>query len=520
MQIKNNRFTILDQHYPLLLLLGCVILAVGLRSWGLNFGLPYVYHPDEAMVVTKAQTMLKTGDLNPHFFNWPSLPIYLNMLIQRLHFLIGKLLGIFQSTADIPSPIMLGMAVGYVPMTSIWLVSRVLTMSLGVGTVILTYLSGRSLTNSTAVGIIAAFLATISPTIINNNRFIAPDTYALFFLMLAFYGAVQIHRSGQIRYYLLSGIAIGLAGAAKYNAVLIAFPFLLAHFQRQGVNGVKDRRLYGTAVLSAAAFLAAMPYAVLDFNTFWADLRFEALHYNTGHAGMEGNALRWYLSYLWRIEGMVFILAILEIGRGIYGRSQKTILLALFPVLYFVFISSMVVRNDRTLLPVIPFIILLAANFLVAAYGWLSSTPWPGRRWGIAVFLLITAVTITIPLNTAIKAGRRITAVDSRETARIWIAENLPQGSQIAFEAYSPYINPSQFTVQYVDDMKANSPYQYQANGTNYLVFSAGSYRRFFNDPERYSNQIAAYEQLWSQLDLVKIFNDGDYEIRIYAVPK
>lgn len=212
-----NRFIVPSQRRPLLLLLGCIILAVCLRGWGLNFGLPYVYHPDESTVIIKAQAMLKTGDLNPHFFNWPSLLIYLNALVHGLHFLLGKLLGIFQSTADIPSPVMLGMAVGYMPMPSIWLASRVLTMSLGVGAVILTFLNGRSLTGKVAVGFIAALLTAVSPTIVTNNRFIAPDTYALFFLMLAFYGAVQVYQTGQTRYYLLSGIAIGLAGAAKYN---------------------------------------------------------------------------------------------------------------------------------------------------------------------------------------------------------------------------------------------------------------------------------------------------------------
>ncbi|MCB9422596.1 MAG: glycosyltransferase family 39 protein [Ardenticatenaceae bacterium] len=520
MRNKIVRFTILNQPYSLLLLLGCIALAVGLRVWGLNFGLPYVYHPDEVVAINGAQHMIKTGDWNPHFFHWPSLIFYLNAVLYELHFLIGKLLGLFQSTGDIPAPVMLGMAVGYMPMPSIWLLSRVLTMSLGVGAVILAFLNGRTLMGKTAIGLLAAFLVAISPTNVANSRFVTPDTFATFFLMLAFYGTIHVFQTGQTRYYVLNGIAIGLAVSSKYNAALVAIPFLLAHFHFHGLKGIKDPRLYGTGILSIAAFFATTPYAILDWPTFWEALQFDAAHYSTGHAGMEGNTLSWYLSYLWRVEGLVFILAVLEIGRGIYGRSRKTILLALFPVIYFAFISSMVVRNDRTLLPAIPFFILLVANLLVAVYDWLRQKPLSWRRYGTAALIMVTAVTIIIPLNTTIKTGRRITAVDSRETARVWIAENLPPGAKITFESYAPYIDPGQFTVQYINDMKVNPLEVYKADGTDYLVFSAGSYRRFFNDPERYANEIAIYEQLWSQLESVKIFNDGDFEIRIYAIPK
>ncbi|MGB3058399.1 MAG: hypothetical protein WBE17_01555, partial [Anaerolineae bacterium] len=45
-----------------------LLIAVALRLWGINFGLPYLYHPDEPGYVAIAQNMVKTGDLNPHFF--------------------------------------------------------------------------------------------------------------------------------------------------------------------------------------------------------------------------------------------------------------------------------------------------------------------------------------------------------------------------------------------------------------------------------------------------------------------
>jgi len=62
------------------LLIGVTLLAISLRIWGINFGLPYLYHPDEPVGVRIAQRMFKTGDLNPHFYHWPSLTFYINAL--------------------------------------------------------------------------------------------------------------------------------------------------------------------------------------------------------------------------------------------------------------------------------------------------------------------------------------------------------------------------------------------------------------------------------------------------------
>src|SRR5438093_3570673 len=59
------------------LLLGLFV-VVGLlaRVWSVSYGLPDLYHPDEPRIVERA-VRFHAGDLNPHFFNWPSLYMYL-----------------------------------------------------------------------------------------------------------------------------------------------------------------------------------------------------------------------------------------------------------------------------------------------------------------------------------------------------------------------------------------------------------------------------------------------------------
>ena len=58
------------------------------------FGLPYPYaRPDEAQAISGAVGML-AGDLNPHFFHWPSLTFYLFAAVLGIVSSVRSLIGI------------------------------------------------------------------------------------------------------------------------------------------------------------------------------------------------------------------------------------------------------------------------------------------------------------------------------------------------------------------------------------------------------------------------------------------
>src|SRR4029453_17868079 len=76
-----------------------LVLALVVRLLGINWGLPYVISGDEALLVNHAM-VFGTGDLNPHFFGYPSLYIYVLFVIYGLSYVIGWLTGVFTSTND------------------------------------------------------------------------------------------------------------------------------------------------------------------------------------------------------------------------------------------------------------------------------------------------------------------------------------------------------------------------------------------------------------------------------------
>src|SRR5262245_5828184 len=66
-----------------LLVLAAALVARVLRC---SSGLPYLHEWDEPQTAGTALRIMKTGDYNPHFFNYGSLTIYLNLFVDILHY--------------------------------------------------------------------------------------------------------------------------------------------------------------------------------------------------------------------------------------------------------------------------------------------------------------------------------------------------------------------------------------------------------------------------------------------------
>jgi hypothetical protein len=303
---------------------------------------------------------------------------------------------------------------------------------------------------------------------------------------------------------------------------------------------------------------------------------------------MEGNTIGWYLAYLWRIEGPVVILALLEIARGIARRPKETLLLAAFPMVFYLFVNRFTIRNDRTLLPILPFAAILAACWIVRSAAWaeqarthaqkgrwvvvaatalllalsvvlpaadlvktdfylyypdsaiVNRTAWVPAPWFLGGLLLVLALQTTLsagerqvqvrllstgaiavaalalPAAQTVKADLDLTTVDSRETARVWIDENLPAGARIFVESYAPYVDPIRFWVEGSFRAIEHPPAWYLDRQFEYLVFSQRMFMRFYRDPEMYAAQIAQYDRLFKRFQALKTFTDGGYEVRIY----
>src|SRR5918997_4419084 len=54
-----------------------LVLALGIRLWGLDWQLPWQFHPDEGHYTWKAMELIERDSLNPRYFRNPSLFTYM-----------------------------------------------------------------------------------------------------------------------------------------------------------------------------------------------------------------------------------------------------------------------------------------------------------------------------------------------------------------------------------------------------------------------------------------------------------
>jgi hypothetical protein len=310
-------------------------------------------------------------------------------------------------------------------------------------------------------------------------------------------------------------MGIGLAIAGKYNAALIALSLVIAHLLNFGWRGVLRRELYVAGVASVLAVAVTNPFSMLDFPGFLRGLTMASAA-QSSHAGMEGDTVVWYATFLWESEGILVVLGLLQALRFLCKRDKRGIVLITFPIVYYLFINQFAVRNDRTVMLVIPFLDLLAALLLIEVYERFVGAVHVQPRVAVAGLLLTIGLVVAQPLRAAILNDAALLKVDSRETARVWIDVNLPPGARIAIEPYSPYVDRGRFAVEAVEGMATHPPDWYVRNGFEYLVFSYGAYGRFYENPTRYPEFVGWYDALFTRFNEVKRFSDGGHEIRIY----
>lgn len=502
-----------------LIVVFCVALVI--RLWGIDFGLPYLYHPDEPNKIEIAQTIIKTGDWDPHYYLKPSLFIYLNTIVYYPYYIYGHITGIFNSVQDIDSVQMLTMGVGYAPDSKVVLLGRFLSVLFGMGCVVLSYILGEKITQCRTIGLIAALFSALSPTMVTLSRYITPDIQMTFFLLLTWLFCWRIYKQGGLNNYLLAGLFCGLTISTKYNGglILIMIPIADALHRKnyQLIALIKNKHLWLAAGIIVLTFLVTTPGAITSTQDWFTGLSYEFSHYRSGHQGAEGTSFLWYLNYSYINEPVTMLLALISLVIIIRMKDWDWIFVSIFPCVYLFFISIFSFHNDRTFLPVIPFFILMAVFLIQHLWKYRSLKPAISHGFHAITLVLILSSTL-LSINLDINNSQNITRKDAREYSRIWINDHIEPGSKIALESYSPFLDPNKYKITGLYSIITHDLDWYQTNGYDYLVFSSGMFQRFFVDPERYPSEIASYERLFSSTHLVNIFSANGYEVRIYSI--
>ncbi|MGD9345106.1 MAG: phospholipid carrier-dependent glycosyltransferase [Candidatus Aminicenantes bacterium] len=492
-----------------------IVLAIATRVAGISFGLPHLYHVDEARFAKISITYF-SGDLNPHFFHVPSLHTYAVAGLWGVYYLGGKMTGTFTSPAQF-------MEAFDEDATTHVILARLLSVILSVGTVLIVFYLGKLMYNP-RVGALASLVLVFSPVHNKISHYMVPDVPMVFFLMFSFLCIWFIYVRGDTKFYVLAGLLAGLATATKYGGQMLFLPLFLAHLfyvldnQRPIRNIFLSHKLILSVMFFLGGFLAGCPYSVLDFPKFWNDFKWQSQHLlQEGHYGSSTAQPAWlfYLRY-GMAENIGKIAQYLVYGGvllALVRRKRNDLILIVFPLVLFALVGSWKSMAARYLLPLTPFLVLIAAIFLDALFTKISAlvskdnSPILYRaldsrflHWGIVVLILIPSAAQVVRFDYL------LTQKDTRTLAKEWVNSHLPEGSTLALESYGPPLSRDDFSLLRRHTL-GNIHLDWLAQRkVEYVIVSDIMYARFTRFPQEFPKQARFYRSLEEQTLLIKTF--------------
>lgn len=480
-------------------LLGFLLLgAFALRLWGDDFGLPAYtrYHPDEHALVDRAAQILWTGEWNLGRFNYPPLYAYLQAGAYAVFFLLRASKGDWSAVPPFPLP-------------EYYHIGREVTGLVGTFTVLIVYLIGRQIAGR-RMGLLAAALLGGCYLHVVHSHYATFDVMVAFLVALALLFSLLVVDRQEAKWYLFAGLAAGLAGATKYNGALVVVLPLLAHVLATpwGEWGWLNGRLLLIPAGFLAGFFGGNPFALGNLPEFLNGLALVLHHYGTAQPGFEGQGnARWYLRVFLTSADAIFVICG---GLGLVGllkrNWEKGLLVVLFPVLYFVMVSRFVVRFERNMVPILPFLALGGGWALDRAAAWLATKCKKGSAWSHGASALGAVMVLALPLWASIAFDWTISGIDHREHAGRWVEEHIPEGSKIAIEHYSIPFDYSKYEVEDVVRIDSQDLDWYQREGFDLVIVSDGVWEVLRQQREHYGDKLARLEEIERHTTLLAEF--------------
>jgi 4-amino-4-deoxy-L-arabinose transferase-like glycosyltransferase len=355
-------------------------LAATLRLIGIQYGLPFggLLNPDEQNIVPRAWRMVHGGGLDPHWFDYPTLVLYV--------------LAPFQAWQDQPS----------------YLTARLVIAAFGVGGVAAAWWLGRAAYGKTA-GLVAAAIVAVETVDVAYSHMAVTDIPMTALITVSLALAVK----GRLEW---AGLVAGLAASAKYPAVFLLVPLVVAGWRQW-------RRLAISVGLAVVGFLATSPYVLVHPHQAWSDAwRVQRLA-RDGWLGFEHDswALFSFTGKLWGGLGPVLLIAVAGLVLALRRHSRTDLILAAFVLVYLVDLLTIRAHFGRYVLPLVPPLAVLAGR--LRALGPLTV--------GLAI----------VPLVWAIGDDARLTRTDTRAVAHGWIVTHVPRGATVAAESSTPTLD-------------------------------------------------------------------------------
>jgi YYY domain-containing protein len=438
--------------WPIVALVAGLLFGGSLRFYHLNWDDGEHLHPDERQITMVAQGLHwpRPGDsvgaqargghgpLDPHFFAYGSLPLYLLAAAGNVTHRAGVVLAEHQ----LGSPAMTAQLVAGDQYGGMNLVGRFLSACFDTASILLCFLVGRRMYNA-AAGAIAAAGYAVTALAVQQAHYFVVDPIVTFLVLATLLYCLRSLQSGRRSDALLSGILFGCALATKVSAAPLGLAVLLAQivpmWQARHVLDLEQRqaavssRLDGLLLASlgtVAAFLIGEPYALLDWTQFRLDITQQSamvrgvadLPYTRQYAPT--------IPYLYWLQGLftwqMTPPLTLAGGAGLLWQGLRVLrrrstgegLLVSWWLPYLALTGAFYAKFPRYMLPAIPFMCVAAAGMAVHLGG--------QRAVRRRVAYSLAALTIAVAGLYCLAYAHIYATTNTRVAASDWMYQHIP----------------------------------------------------------------------------------------------
>ncbi len=423
-----------------LFILLLLIVGVVFRFYNLGWGSPFFFHPDERNIASAVTQLQFPNEMNPHFFAYGSLPIY---VIYLLGVVINSIASLFNIV-----PIE---QIFHVSFEMAIFASRIFSAFLSILTVLLTY-KVASFYKGRYTKFLAFAFSLLSVGYLQYAHFGTFEMWLTFFTLLLFYSQLIFIKNNSEKHFLLSTLLVGILISIKISSVaLLPIIFLVAAIQELK-NKVKLThallRIFAYLILLCSVVLLVVfttsPYIFLDFSSFISSITYETnvatgslpVFYTAGFIDSQPllfQALKVYPFLLNPILAILFIPAcIVFFWNAIEQREKRMILLIIFLLALILSQYFLYVKWIRYYVPTLPFI------YIILSWG-ISSIIERFKKYSFFAVGILCCIsffygtlyfsTVTLP-------------TDSRVAASEWSTHNISRDAYILSEVYDLGITP------------------------------------------------------------------------------
>ena len=406
-------------------LAGILLVALGLRVWGIGFGLPHANaRPDETSVAGPAVTFL-SGDFEPPHFMYPTGFMYALSGVYVAYYEVTRPWATYKTLIEFAESRRQNLG-------PFLLISRSISVLFGVLTVLWLYLLGAR-TAGRAVGLISSAFLAVSFLHVRDSHFGVTDATKTGLVVLAVYLIVRWHEAGTTTLAARAGLVGGLAMGTKYNGLGVAVPFAVAALDRIAVSWRARKPIAPVfasgavfVAMFAAVFLAGSFYIFIQPERFVNDVTLQGRTLEAGHGVWEPRgwfyhavttlpaAVGWPM-YIAGVAGIVWFLA---------KDFRRAIVIFAFPIAYYVIAGSGRTVFARYMLPDLPFL-CLGAGYICVRF--VEMYTGEGAAWRTTAAAISLAMLLGLPTAVkSIQVDRLLNTTDNRVVVADALETTLP----------------------------------------------------------------------------------------------